>query len=593
METDTPFTTDDVDGMVDSIRAAVAFDDADAALELCDAVLAIRPDHLETLFVQATVLHELRRPDDARSILEQAAAHHGDVSGIWQRLGDAALECGDGERAVEAYRQWQRLGGPVAAAETALAVACLIDLDADRSRRHASAAMAAGGVALTAEVAEALAGLDDQADVEAAAGWWLCSLGAIQPGIELLRASLGRRNQPTTQRRLGVALMLDGRSADAALHLGVAVEQVPDESDWRAELGTTQLAAGSVDAASASFEAVLAEVPDHVAAIVGTGQVGIARNDPAAAMAVADGLLDRNVASADGWVLRAQALSASGRYLEALVSAEHAIVATPDERRPWLLAADAAEAADHSEVARAYRARGSIQLSGSLGVAESQNLDSSELGLAAELHELDRLVVADPRVRSIYASRALIADRLFVPRRAVAYLDAAIERGVVEATEDVNRDRAKLLATIQGVDDSTADTEQPWTPTHCVPPTGLAAFVKPTNEQSPAAELDGDLAVAHLEDQGAWAHVRCENGWECWVDAKLLVPMGTPWRPTHRVPAAGLISYVAPSSTPQQIGRIGPGLSVELISEYGGWAHVRFENAWSCWVNRPALEDLR
>jgi tetratricopeptide (TPR) repeat protein len=632
MATDTPFTTDDIDSLVESVRVAVAFGDTEAAFRLADTVLAMSPEHLEPLLIKATALGELGRPHDARAVLESAAAHHGDIAGVWQRLGDVALECGDGERAVEAYRLWQRLGGPAPAAETALAVACLVDLDPERARRHLVAARAAGGTELTAEVSKLLEDLGDRADVEAAAGWWLYSLGALGPAIERLSASLDHREQPGTHRLLGVALLAHQRGDEAVRHLEAAVDQAPDESAWRLDLGMAQLATGRIDAASESFAAVLAERPDDLAALVGTGRVAISRKDPAGALRVADALLDRDEGTAEAWTLRAEAFAIEDRHLEALVSAEHAIAATPDERSPWILAADAAAAANRPAVAAWYRGRAMIQLSGDLGIADGP--DDATADLDAELHELDRLVVADPRIRSIYAHRAVIADWLFLPGRALGYLDAALERGVVDVTADVECDRGDLMSAIGDVDGAAkafdralamdqrcerarvgrrrlADTGQPtlashttgsatqtmattaaWAPTHQAPPTGVAAYATPESTQSPVANLDGGLLLERLDTTGTWTHVRCENGWECWVETRLLVPLGTPWTPSHRVPATGLIAYLAPSSTPEATGRIDAGLRVELIGEYGGWAHVRFENDWSCWVNRAALEEL-
>lgn len=586
----------DLQSLVASMQACVALGDAGAALDIAEATLAVHPEALEILLVQAAVLDDLGRVGEARAALEHAAAHHGDVAAVWPRLGDVALEGGDAERAIEAYRQWQRLDGPSAENETALALAHFVDLDVERARRHLDGAVAAGGSDVATALADDLAAVDGGADLDARAGWWCCQYGAIDRGVELLRGSLARHDDPTTRHHLGQALFRQGRVDDAVVELRAAVELAPGELGWRNELGTAQLAAHDLDGAAASFEAVLGDAPGDVAARIGSARVSLARGDSDAALAVAEELVQADPTVSDAWMLRAESQLAAGCGAEALVSAEHAVVAAPDERRPWLLAADAADAAGWTSVAQRYRGRGSIVLTGSIGVAEGGEAGTLVDDVPAELHELDRIVVADPRVRPVYAHRAVIADRLFLPARALAYLDAAIERGVVEVTPDVERDRAALRAAIGegGAAGVAATAPAPradgFVATHRVPPVGLAAYADPTREQPPTARLDPGLPVQLVEQRAAWAHVRFENGWECWVDAKLLVPEGGPWSPTHRVPASGLIAYAAPSPTPRQVGRIDPGLDVELISDYGGWAHVRFENEWTCWVNRNALE---
>src|SRR5438876_11741220 len=59
--------------------------------------------------------------------------------------------------------------------------------------------------------------------------------------------------------------------------------------------------------------------------------------------------------------------------------------------------------------------------------------------------------------------------------------------------------------------------------THVVPTEGLPAWSGPDGSVAPAANLDPGLDVMLIEEQGAWAHVRCSNGWEAWVDGRRLV----------------------------------------------------------------------
>jgi hypothetical protein len=59
--------------------------------------------------------------------------------------------------------------------------------------------------------------------------------------------------------------------------------------------------------------------------------------------------------------------------------------------------------------------------------------------------------------------------------------------------------------------------------THAVPSEGLPAWRGPDGSGPPAANLDPGLDVMVLESRGEWAHIRCSNGWEAWVDSRRLI----------------------------------------------------------------------
>ncbi len=78
--------------------------------------------------------------------------------------------------------------------------------------------------------------------------------------------------------------------------------------------------------------------------------------------------------------------------------------------------------------------------------------------------------------------------------------------------------------------------------THVVPTEGLPAWAGPDGSAAPAANLDPGLDVMLIESRGAWAYVRCSNGWEAWVDGRRLIvsapaPTTTP-TPAPPPPAA-------------------------------------------------------
>ncbi|MGH9157097.1 MAG: hypothetical protein ACRD1K_14945 [Acidimicrobiales bacterium] len=66
------------------------------------------------------------------------------------------------------------------------------------------------------------------------------------------------------------------------------------------------------------------------------------------------------------------------------------------------------------------------------------------------------------------------------------------------------------------------------TPTHLVPEPGLASWPAPDPAQPQGPLVPARLEVRVLDWNGAWAHIRCSNGWTTWVDGRLLIPVAAP-----------------------------------------------------------------
>ena len=116
------------------------------------------------------------------------------------------------------------------------------------------------------------------------------------------------------------------------------------------------------------------------------------------------------------------------------------------------------------------------------------------------------------------------------------------------------------------------DAVEPWAPSHEVPPTGMAAFGEPSPMATVLTELEPGLAVQVLERSKRWARVRFENGWECWVEAILLVAKTDRWSPTHRVPASGLTAFATPFDGAPVVAQLASGLDVDVIVRADAWA---------------------
>jgi hypothetical protein len=127
-------------------------------------------------------------------------------------------------------------------------------------------------------------------------------------------------------------------------------------------------------------------------------------------------------------------------------------------------------------------------------------------------------------------------------------------------------------------------------PTHVVSGAGTATWDVPDPGRPATNRLAPELPVQLLEETTGWARVRCSNGWETWVDAGQLLRL--PFRPTRRVPAAGVDARMVPDPQRLPDARLDPGLPVELVDEWNGWARVRCSNEWETWVDGRLLEPL-
>jgi len=62
-------------------------------------------------------------------------------------------------------------------------------------------------------------------------------------------------------------------------------------------------------------------------------------------------------------------------------------------------------------------------------------------------------------------------------------------------------------------------------PTHLVPEGGVTTYEDPYPGRA-LVPLDPGLPVQLAERRGDWARVVCSNGWEAWVDGRLVEPAG-------------------------------------------------------------------
>lgn len=135
--------------------------------------------------------------------------------------------------------------------------------------------------------------------------------------------------------------------------------------------------------------------------------------------------------------------------------------------------------------------------------------------------------------------------------------------------------------------------EHRFTPTHEVPPGGLATWSRPDAGVAPSHRLESELPVQLLEESHGWGRVRCHNSWEAWVDAAALVPIGAPpFRPTFAVPPEGLDANESPDPSGATVIHLDADLPVEVVGVHGDRLRLRAANGWEGWVAAGTLVPL-
>ena len=125
-------------------------------------------------------------------------------------------------------------------------------------------------------------------------------------------------------------------------------------------------------------------------------------------------------------------------------------------------------------------------------------------------------------------------------------------------------------------------------PTHRVAGSALVVGGVPSGSYDPATTLDPGLEVRLIEHTPAgWALIECENGWQCYVDAKGLVPMGPASRSTFRFYVEAPVSMQ--SSAGDRVDELLPDTWYEGLEEQHGWIHAVTADGTQGWVPSSAI----
>jgi len=99
--------------------------------------------------------------------------------------------------------------------------------------------------------------------------------------------------------------------------------------------------------------------------------------------------------------------------------------------------------------------------------------------------------------------------------------DAARAEQAVPAAPSTRAAEAAAPVADTTTADSTDDLAA-FTPTHVVPAAGMPAWSEPDPSLAPVATLAAGVELRVVAETGAWARVVAANGWEGWVDGRVL-----------------------------------------------------------------------
>ena len=139
-----------------------------------------------------------------------------------------------------------------------------------------------------------------------------------------------------------------------------------------------------------------------------------------------------------------------------------------------------------------------------------------------------------------------------------------------------------------------AVSERPdeWWPTHLVPKGGMPFWASSDMSQRPAGQLPGEVELMMESDpqSGQSAQVAAMDGWEGWVDGRLLEEVPNDWKETHHAPAGGMPFWKSPDPSQRPTGQLPARTRLVLNSRSGVWANVTAPNGWRGWVDGRLLE---
>ena len=422
---------------------------AEDGLAVYESALALEATNREALLGKVRALLQLDRPDEACRYAEYVARHHPDDPAAQNLLGTAALTAGQGQLAVTAFTNLQRLAGVSAENFLNLTAASFLSLDADRAREYNELALLEDPQSQEAGAwQEKLQGIRDRDSLLIEVGRTHCREGRFQQGLDLFRRALEEKDSFPGRLYSGRALLGLGQAGEAVAQLEAALVIEPDNQEAMFDLAAAHLLSQQPQQAGEVYDRILSRDPGDVDALMGKGQLLTDRNE----LEAARGLLQQAIKVAserpDLWLLQARLLHREGKAAEARLAADHAIAGDAEVADGWATGAEVLRSCGEKALASRY-----AEMAGQLEPGQPETAAKAPDGdlkpVSAEAAELDKLLETQPGYGHSYQDRVDIYSALGEGERALHYIELILQRWPEREGEKLACQRATLLLSLQ------------------------------------------------------------------------------------------------------------------------------------------------
>ena len=451
---------DELPAILERGEALLRAEDTDGALAEYDGALALDPKSKVALVGKAEVLLRLDRPEEASRYLNYAARHHPDDPAVWYFLGTTAVAAGQGELAVTAFTNHQRLTGASAESFLNLAVASYFNLDLDRAKNFVELALLEDPQHDAAQSwQQRLEDITDEHSLLVDVGCTRCREGRFEQGLVFFQQALELKDSFPAHLYAGRALLSLDRYAEGISHLQAALEMEPDDIEAMTDLATACLLEGQETQAEQLYDRILELDADNIDALLAKGQMLLGVDSLEASRNCVEHALEIDSSRPKAWLLKGQLFQKGGDPEVARLCADHAIALELDSLVAWMVGAEMLQACGEGYLASLYTAKARRLHAGH---EEIHSVPPSEdlTEVSQEVAELAAFVSQHPDYLHAFRDRAVIYDAVDMLDRALHYLDVIRERWREQEDEQLVCLRGVVLLNLGRLEEAKQDFEQ-------------------------------------------------------------------------------------------------------------------------------------
>ena len=428
-------------------EALLQLDDNKGALAAYDAALGFDRANKKALVGKTVSLLNLRRYEEASTSAELAVQKHPDNLPLWYFLGTTALAAGNGELAVKAFTNYQKLDGDTSSISIRLAEASYFALDIQGAGQSIDLALREQPDNREARAwQEKLTGLKDRASVLVDVGEAHCRQGRVQQGVELFRQALSLGNSLQARLDLARGLLVLNQYQEAIAHLNMIMERKEENPEALIELATAYLLSGETEKARKSYIRVLSLSPNDLDVFLGMAKLSLDTGNQNEAESYIEQASRLDSSQPEVWLLKARLCSARGQAAQARRFVDHAIVLDIGSAAAWAIGEDILRKRGMDSLADLYLGKvrtlapGQIKtkpgpFTGKLTEVEIESADLEGLSFSKEYAEVCK-------------DRATIYANIDEPERALYYISLLRKKYPEYADDRLVNQHGALLLTI-------------------------------------------------------------------------------------------------------------------------------------------------